>query len=113
MPTCGNGSLPKRRGRPPGRQHDTILHIRLPKATVKALKQLARRGRVSMSAVVRSGVLASMAQAVAPLVAVAKNEQMSGRRRIEALRVLRLYATACMHLSPHGRELARQRAAFQ
>ena len=63
----------RRRGRPRGHQHDATVALRLPKPALDAIRELARRSKQSVPAILRSGLIASLTRAIEPAVAVAKN----------------------------------------
>jgi len=101
----------KKKGRPPGRQYDKVLHIRLPAESVRALKELAGIGGVSVSEIVRSGILASLAHAIEPLAKTVNDDSRPARKRLTAIKRLRKIMEAGLHMGPVGLQLARAKAA--
>lgn len=106
----GGEKTAAKRGRPRGRQFDRVLQIRLPGPALKAIRELAKREHVTVAEAVRAGVMASMGNAVGPLIERIRNAQGSTRRRISAMKLLRLYMEADLHMGPMGLRIARDRA---
>ena len=103
--------LPNRRkpGRPPGRQFDVVVHVRMPRPALAALKELAHREKSTISHVVRCGVMAAAARAIKPMVDVVRDKKRSPFHRIAAIGAIRACMRADLHMGPMGLKLARQR----
>jgi len=100
-------------GRPPGKHHDKTIRVRLPSATVDALKQIARREKVSVSYLVRGGVDRALADTVPILVKIARDTKRGASVRMKAASDLMLFAKAGLFLSPYGLKIARSKAAHK
>ena len=98
-------------GRPRGRQHDATVHVRLPRAVLRILRQLARESHTTVTAVVRLSILAALKARIEPVAAVAKDRTASAGERLAALRTLQLVGWAVARLGPAGLKLARAEAA--
>jgi Arc/MetJ-type ribon-helix-helix transcriptional regulator len=112
MASAQNSSVQGRNkgGRPPGKQYDVNINVRLPRPALEALKLLAKRSHKSVSELVRSGVLASLAYAIPQQAEIATNEKRAARRRLEAIKNIRLITRASVYMGPDGLRLARAEA---
>lgn len=97
------------RGRTPGR-HDRMVSVRLPGAALDLLRTLGRDAGVSLSELMRRGVLAALAGAVGPLAERVRDETTPDDDRLAALGLLRGIGTAALRLRPHGSKPARKAA---
>lgn len=97
------------RGRPAGRRHDTVIHVRLPRPAIDAFRKMARGKRATLSQLVRSAILEKLTGAIGPLARIA-NSDAAASERMRAMRLLRMIATVGLHLGPAGLQLARARA---
>lgn len=100
----------RRPGRPRGRQYDVLYTLRLPRPALEAIRELAKHTDRTVADVLRTGVIASLVQAVAPAAAIAKDENAAPSRRLEAADLLRLVTTAATYLGPLGLKIARAEA---
>jgi hypothetical protein len=103
-------SLRPERGRPPGQQLDSSVHVRLPRAAVLALKYAASRLRVSTSVFIRQAIVAHLVPAVSEYVRIVRDSSQSVREHLEAIQALDLLRLAAVQLSPLGLQVARQNA---
>ncbi len=94
-------------GRTPGRQHDRVIHVRLPSPAVKALKVMASDLGISVSRLVRAGVDAKLAELVPTLVELSRDETASPAKRLRAMKMLRQLTIAELYMGPMGLKIAR------
>jgi hypothetical protein len=106
-----NRPAPRRRGRPPGKQHDAVVHVRLPRVALEALQQLARKCGVSVARIVRWGIAEGLSRSIKPAAELAQDENAAGLRRLAAIQWIDLCGKAELHMSPVGLKVARARAA--
>ena len=101
---------PGKTGRPPGRQHDITLSIRLPRPAAAALSEVAREQRLTVSTILHSSIISPLAAMVAPHVKVVRDTRASASRKLESIRALHLATRASLYLGPMGRRLGRAEA---
>lgn len=99
----------RRRGRPPGAQHDKSIQVRLPSEALKALKEIAKIEHTTVSEIVRAGVEKVLSEGAQKLIGIARNTDRAARRRLKAVQRIRLILRAALHLGPEGLNLARAR----
>ena len=97
-------------GRPPGRQHDVTIHVRLPKPTYTALKRMATYVHGNVAQVVRAGIDAKIGELAGICVDIARDETTSPCKRLRAIKLIRLMTMGELYLSPTGLKLARAAA---
>ncbi len=102
--------LARRRGRPPGKQHDANVNLRLPSPAIKALKVLARHSKIPLTHIIRAGVVEALNKSLMHMAALAQDSNATPRRRMAATESVRLLMIANRHLSPEGLRLARKAA---
>ena len=81
---------PARRGRIPGRQHDSNVQVRMPTPALKALKKLAASEKASVSQIVRSAIVRRLSDEIGPLTKIAKDETAAPSKRLRAITAVRL-----------------------
>ena len=103
-------SLRAERGRPPGRQFDSVVHVRMPKAAVLALKYAASRLHIPTSVFIRNAILTHLVPAVCEYVRTVRDNSLTAGERLEAIQALDLIKLAALQLGPLGLQVARQSA---
>jgi len=101
---------PRKRGRPPGRQLDSAVHIRLPQPVMLALKLAAGELRIPTSALLRRAIVQHLVPLLHKYIGVVRNSSLPSRERLRALEALKLCQIGVDQLSPFGIKIVRARA---
>ncbi len=101
----------KRAGRPPGRQHDAELRVRIPGPSLQALKEISRRIDLSVSELVRMAISRGVVEKMPGFLETWKDSSLKARKRFRAYEMLKLMQIFITFNGPTGLDVARRKEA--